>query len=356
MELYYTTKISDGLCTLEGDEASHCMRVMRNKVGDRISVIDGSGTLYDCRIDAAPGSRVECSILASQEGYGKHPYSLTMAVALTKNMERYEWFAEKATELGIDRLVPLVGDFSIRKSFNRDRLERIIIGAAKQSLKAYIPRLDDATTVADFITSCTSPSTEKEAASSVSPATEGTASSSTHSAAEGTAASATHSAAASVARPDSTHTGPCVSPSVESSDIQPIKLICYCGTSYPKTFVTDALKAAFESRSAIDSSSQGASNSSGIQHDAAIAAGPDITAESGIAANPDITAESGISDEKRGKTPEIVILIGPEGDFSQAETEAAIAAGFRCVTLGDARLRVETAALLAVSAVNLYRR
>ena len=325
MELYYTTKISDGLCTLEGDEASHCMRVMRNKVGDRISVIDGSGTLYDCRIDAAPGNRVECSILASQEGYGKHPYSLTMAVALTKNMERYEWFAEKATELGIDRLVPLVGDFSIRKSFNRDRLERIIIGAAKQSLKAYIPRLDDATTVADFITSCTTPSTEKEAASSVSPATEGTASSSTHSAAEGTAASATHSAAASVARPDSTHTGPCVSPSVESSDIQPIKLICYCGTSYPKTFVTDALKAAFESRSA-------------------------------IAAGPDITADSGIAEGKNGKTPEIVILIGPEGDFSQAETEAAIAAGFRCVTLGDARLRVETAALLAVSAVNLYRR
>ena len=272
MELYYSQLISNGHCTLEGDEASHCMRVMRNKVGDRISVIDGSGTLYDCRIDAAPGSRVECSILASQEGYRKHPYSLTMAVALTKNMERFEWFAEKATELGIDRIVPLVGDFSIRKSFNRERLERIVIGAAKQSLKAYIPRLDDATRVADFIASCASPS-------------------------------ASHP----IAPFNSAHSSSCISPSEESTDNQSVKLICYCGDSYPKTFVTDALKAVFIPR-----------------------------------------------DAKVTSCPEIVILIGPEGDFSQAETEAAISAGFHCVTLGDARLRVETAALLAVSAVNLH--
>lgn len=151
MELFYSKDISPTLVTLDGDEAQHCVKVLRHREGDMVSVIDGCGTLYRCRLLTADPRGVEAEILERTEGFGAHPYRLTMAVCPTKNMDRYEWFVEKATEIGVDEIVPVIGDHSERKIIKAERLERIQISAAKQSLKAAVPRLSEPVRVLDYI-------------------------------------------------------------------------------------------------------------------------------------------------------------------------------------------------------------
>jgi 16S rRNA (uracil1498-N3)-methyltransferase len=90
-------------------------------------------------------------VLSSEPGWGSHPYHLTLAVCPTKNNDRYEWFAEKATELGVDRIVPVIGDRSERKVFKTDRLRKIVLSATKQSLKARLPQVEEPTGVKEFI-------------------------------------------------------------------------------------------------------------------------------------------------------------------------------------------------------------
>lgn len=153
MELFYSNSFTGNSCRLDSDESGHCVRVLRHRCGDRINVIDGFGTLYSCTIiDDSPKS-VILQIDSAQKGWGTHPYTLTMAVCPTKNIDRFEWFAEKATELGIDRLVPLLGRHSERKVLKTDRLGRILLSAAKQSLKAAVPVLEELTPVADYLLS-----------------------------------------------------------------------------------------------------------------------------------------------------------------------------------------------------------
>ena len=236
MELFYSTEIENGLCTLTEDESRHCAKVLRHTVGDTIKVIDGSGALYTCKIIEC-GKKVVCSVEQAEENFGAHKYHLTMAVCPTKNIDRYEWFLEKATELGLDVVVPVIGEHSERRIIKPERLEKILVSAAKQSLKGAIPVLEEAISVKQFIKDCAG--------------------------AEG------------------------------------IKLIAYCGEHEKVTLAQAVQKAA--------------------------------------AANPD--------------APRITILIGPEGDFSPAEVDAAIAAGFSPLTLGDSRLRTETAAVAAVAGV-----
>ena len=236
MELFYSTEIENGLCTLTEDESRHCAKVLRHTVGDTIKVIDGSGALYTCKIIEC-GKKVVCSVEQAEENFGAHKYHLTMAVCPTKNIDRYEWFLEKATELGLDVVVPVIGEHSERRIIKPERLEKILVSAAKQSLKGAIPVLEEAISVKQFIKDCAG--------------------------AEG------------------------------------IKLIAYCGEQEKVTLAQAVQKAA--------------------------------------AANPD--------------APRITILIGPEGDFSPAEVDAAIGAGFSPLTLGDSRLRTETAAAAAVAGV-----
>lgn len=151
MELFYSKDISPTLVTLDGDEAQHCVKVLRHREGDMVSVIDGCGTLYRCRLLTADPRGVEAEILERTEGFGAHPYRLTMAVCPTKNMDRYEWFVEKATEIGVDEIVPVIGDHSERKIIKAERLERILVSAAKQSLKAAVPSLSEPVRVQDYI-------------------------------------------------------------------------------------------------------------------------------------------------------------------------------------------------------------
>ena len=151
MELFYSRDIAAGGRTLDQEESNHCIRVLRHTLGDVIHVVDGCGCLYECRIDDASPKAVGFTVLKMEENYGSHPYELRMAVAPPKNIDRFEWFAEKATEIAVDRITPLFGDYSERKVFKKERCERIVVAAAKQSHKGAIPKLDDAVSVREFL-------------------------------------------------------------------------------------------------------------------------------------------------------------------------------------------------------------
>ncbi len=283
MELFYSTLISNigthsqdkKILFLTNEEASHCVKVLRHKEGDTIFVINGAGTLYRCiiqkvskigqlsklessllsnlvdekknnskKVNGGKGSEmvVICSIEDILQGEGGRDYRLIMAVCPTKNLDRYEWFAEKATEFGVDRIIPIISTHSIRTTIKKERLEAIVLSATKQSLKAYLPEVEEVKTVADFLNSY--------------------------------------------------------------RDESIIKLIAHCEEG-DKKFIREILSEV---------------NDKHIR-------------------------------SKLRKTPEIVIMIGPEGDFSKEEIVYAKQVGFREITLGISRLRVETAALACVSEV-----
>ena len=266
MELFYSRDIEGGICRLDQDESGHCVKVLRHRAGDEISVIDGCGTLYRCRITADSPKGVEAMVLSSEEGWGSHPYRLHMAVCPTKNNDRYEWFAEKACEIGLDEVSPVIGEHSERRVFKTARIEKILVSAAKQSLKGAVPVVHEPVSVREFIESFG----RFSRLDSVPPQDD-------------------------VAPETAVSPGPTGNP----MDIQdgPLRLIAYCfeDENVPRRSIKEVL-AGYEGR-------------------------------------------------------DIVILIGPEGDFSRAEAELALAHGFVPVHLGDSRLRTETAALTAVSAV-----
>ncbi len=153
MELFYSKDIEGGICRLDQDESGHCIKVLRHRCPDEINVIDGMGTLYRCRLTDDNPKSAEAQIIESVSGFGAHPYHLTMAVCPTKNNDRYEWFAEKACEIGLDILVPVIGEHSERKVLKTQRIDKIFVSAAKQSLKASIPQVAEPVSVKEFIKS-----------------------------------------------------------------------------------------------------------------------------------------------------------------------------------------------------------
>jgi 16S rRNA (uracil1498-N3)-methyltransferase len=151
MELFFSRDIEGGICRLDHDESGHCVKVLRHRCGDEISVIDGEGTLYRCRITSDSHKGVEAMVLEATENWGGHPYHLHLAVCPTKNNDRYEWFAEKACEIGFDVLSPIIGEHSERKILKTQRIEKILVSAAKQSLKASVPAVNEPVSVKEFI-------------------------------------------------------------------------------------------------------------------------------------------------------------------------------------------------------------
>ena len=246
MELFYSQDIAGGIVRLNQDESGHCIKVLRHRCGDEISVIDGCGTLYRCRITSDSHKGVEAVVLESTDDWGSHPYKLHLAVCPTKNNDRYEWFAEKACEIGFDTLSPVIGDHSERRILKTARVEKILVSAAKQSLKATVPVVNEPVSVKEFISSMTEITGQ----------------------------------AGNDGRKDGT-----------------LKLIAYCfeDERVPRRSIREVLE------------------------------------------------------EYKGS--EIVVMIGPEGDFSKDEAEMALAAGFIPVHLGESRLRTETAALTAAAGV-----
>ncbi len=151
MELFYTNDIDDGLCRLGSDESAHCIKVLRHRCGDMINIIDGKGTLMKCRLTDCSPREATAEIIETEQDWGGHPYTLTLAVAPTKNSDRFEWFAEKACEIGVDRIVPIIGQYSERKVFKTARTEKILTSAAKQSLKGAIPQICEPVSVREFV-------------------------------------------------------------------------------------------------------------------------------------------------------------------------------------------------------------
>ncbi len=137
--------------TLPEEESRHCVRVLRLAEGDEIEVIDGKGTLYRCRIAIAHNKHCAVEILSQEHCMPHWGAKIELAVAPTKNLDRIEWMAEKCTEMGIDRITPLLCTHSERKVLKTDRLHKILVAAMKQSLKAQLPQLDELTPIKDVI-------------------------------------------------------------------------------------------------------------------------------------------------------------------------------------------------------------
>ncbi|MDE6812159.1 MAG: 16S rRNA (uracil(1498)-N(3))-methyltransferase [Muribaculaceae bacterium] len=144
--------ISTGILTPE--DSRHCCKVLRHRAGDEISVIDGSGHRYCCRIlDPDPrGTQVE--IIGTELIPPHWKPEITLAVAPTKNMDRMEWMVEKSVEIGVNRIVPLLCEHSERKTIKTERLVNIAVSAMKQSLKTTLPKVEPLTRFNDFIDRC----------------------------------------------------------------------------------------------------------------------------------------------------------------------------------------------------------
>jgi len=141
MVLFYVSNLTSGNILPE-EESQHAVKVLRLQIGSEIAVVDGVGGFYKARITNPHPKHCGFEIFESQNEFGKRNYKLHIAIAPTKNIERLEWFIEKATEIGIDEITPVVCRFSERKVVKEERLEKIIVSAAKQSVKAYFPKLN----------------------------------------------------------------------------------------------------------------------------------------------------------------------------------------------------------------------
>ena len=151
MHLFYTPDIQGETYSLPGEESKHCIKVLRLNAGDTVYLVDGRGGWFQGEILTPDPRQCTIRIVLKTEQHGKRDFHLHVAIAPTKNIERLEWFLEKATEIGIDEITPLLCEHSERKVIKNDRLEKIIISAMKQSLKAYLPVLHPLTPFPDFI-------------------------------------------------------------------------------------------------------------------------------------------------------------------------------------------------------------
>ena len=150
MQMFFAENILENNVLLP-DESFHCVKVLRLKENDDVQIIDGKGNLYEAKIVLADVKNTRVEIISVHKEFEKRDYFLHLAIAPTKNIERLEWCVEKAVEIGVDAITPLICRFSERKILKTERLEKIIVSAAKQSLKAYIPKLNPLTNFNDFV-------------------------------------------------------------------------------------------------------------------------------------------------------------------------------------------------------------
>lgn len=226
MQLFYQPNI-EKTSFLNEEDSRHCVKVLRHNNGDTIHVVDGMGGLFTCMIAKADAKKCELKITNTEREWGKRDRYLHIAIAPTKNADRLEWFIEKATEIGIDEISLILTKNSERRFQKTERLEKIAISGMKQSLKAYLPKINELTDYKKFI----------------------------------------------------------------ESPLNQQKLIAHL-------------------------------------------------------------EENTLALSKTTLANKVCVLIGPEGDFTQQEIDLAKANGFEMVTLGNARLRTETAALVATTLVN----
>ncbi|MBW6460761.1 MAG: 16S rRNA (uracil(1498)-N(3))-methyltransferase [Bacteroidales bacterium] len=166
MNLFYAPGLVGDLHTLNEEESRHCVKVLRLKTGDVIHITDGKGNLWESVIEDNNPRECTIRLIKNQKPetrnpepetrnpelkYGFRPYRLHIAIAPMKNIDRFEWFLEKATEIGIDEITPLICDNSERRHIRTDRLVKVITAAMKQSIKAWHPVLNEPETFNAFL-------------------------------------------------------------------------------------------------------------------------------------------------------------------------------------------------------------
>ncbi len=154
MQLFYVPNISGDDFYLDEAESKHAVKVLRLGNGSRIQLTDGKGGFYTAEITDPHPKKCRLEIVEFKPQYGKRNYFTHIAIAPTKNNDRLEWFLEKATEIGIDEVSLILCENSERRTVKKERLEKVAISAMKQSLKAYLPVVNDVTSFEAFIRNC----------------------------------------------------------------------------------------------------------------------------------------------------------------------------------------------------------
>ena len=156
-KIFYTPTIqpNDTIFTLNEEESSHAIKVLRMKTNDEVTLIDGIGGVYEGTIVNPHHKRCEIEIKQYTKEFEKREFYLHIAIAPTKMNERMEWFLEKCTEIGIDEITPILCHHSERKELKIERMNKIIISAMKQSKKAYLPRLNEMTPIKTLVENAT---------------------------------------------------------------------------------------------------------------------------------------------------------------------------------------------------------
>jgi 16S rRNA (uracil1498-N3)-methyltransferase len=145
------TAVLNEYCSLDETESRHITNVLRKREGEELFVFDGKGKLFDSRIEAINKKEVTIHVVRLMECADETRPKLHIAIAPPKNIERFEWFVEKATEIGVNEITPLQCRHSERKDIRVDRIEKIVLGACKQSLKFTIPKINSMIRFEDFI-------------------------------------------------------------------------------------------------------------------------------------------------------------------------------------------------------------
>ena len=151
MHFFYTSEISNKTYTFSKEESRHCIKVLRKKVGDDIYLVDGKGNLYHTILTEDNPKGCTVVVKKKEVDFNKRNYRIHMVVSPTKNNDRFEWFLEKVTELGVDEITPIICQNSERKVIKIERLNKILIAAMKQSLKAHLPQLNKIVSWKEFI-------------------------------------------------------------------------------------------------------------------------------------------------------------------------------------------------------------
>ena len=151
MQLFYSPKIANQQLHLSAEESRHAIKVLRKGEGEILHLVDGKGGYYQVEITVANHKKCEFRIVDKVEQSNPIPYELHIAIAPTKNNDRIEWFIEKATEIGITEITPILCDHSERKVINQERLTKVLVSAMKQSGQAFLPKLNPLTKLGDLI-------------------------------------------------------------------------------------------------------------------------------------------------------------------------------------------------------------